>query len=262
MPKEDKNIVRLTDEQQQIVLDNIPLVYYVTQKYRHIPEDAYKDLISRLYLRLCKSVIKFDVNRGFKISSFLVKSLEGEIKNYFRDDVWPIKPPRPIREKAFIEIVKGSQEGEESSENMDTVRSCTMPVSIDSMTEDGEGGMDIPDHSYHIENRVVDALGGPQIVREVFQALRPEERTILCLRMKGRPFSEIQSRFRVSRITAIEVWEELQRKVRHIHHCVMEGLPVSQSEGSTVLNRELILRFTPPKSTSIAVRRDSEGIKV
>jgi RNA polymerase sigma factor (sigma-70 family) len=243
----------LTKEQQKTVLDNVSLIFYTSQRYRHIPVTAYEDLTSRLYYRLCAAVSQFDPSRGLEISTYLVKSLQGEMKNYFRDEIWMIKPPRSKREKSFVEP---TQDDGDSAKANAVIQSCAMPISLDSYIDygDSEFRADVIPSDESVENRVVDSIGGREILRILFLHLHPSERVILALKMRGKPAAEIQSRFLVSRSIALEAWEELRLKVMQMFLSINEGEDVESSKGSRALGRAYASKFVPPEVGRVDLR--------
>jgi RNA polymerase sigma-B factor len=46
-----------------------------------------------------KAVERFDVDRGIPFSSFASRTVNGEIKRYFRDRTWAVRPPRSAQER-------------------------------------------------------------------------------------------------------------------------------------------------------------------
>lgn len=243
--------IQLTDEQQELVKKNINLVYFVAGKYSHIPREAYEDLTSKLYGRLCKSIASWDPNKGVKISSYLVKSLEGEAKNYFRDDVWVIRPPRTIREKALA-----NNEDEEGEDEADRIRSCVSPISLDVSLSGsyGEFQLELPDGEELLEDQIVNRIGGTAIVKSVFSALRPEESFILGCQMSDGGLQKVQEHFGIPPNIAKEVWEELRQKVEVLYKRASEDLPLEESTGNEALTRALMARFAPPRETFVEVK--------
>jgi RNA polymerase sigma factor (sigma-70 family) len=245
---EKKADVVLTPEQQQMVLDNLPLIYFAIRRYRStIPETAFEDLTSRLYWRLCRCAAIYKPEMGLKPSSYFMKSLQGEAANYFRDEIWMIKPPRTTRERSFTETL-GERVLEGESDNLEMLRSCVSPLSLDGpVGEDGDIWLDVVADDISVEDLVVNKIGGDQIVREVFRALALEERFVLALQMDQRPLSELQERFQVSRPTAQRIWDELQAKARDLYLTARDGEPCTPSKGSVTLRRLLVKRFVAPK---------------
>ena len=46
-----------------------------------------------------KAVERFDPSRGIPFSSFASRTVNGEIKRYFRDRTWAVRPPRSAQER-------------------------------------------------------------------------------------------------------------------------------------------------------------------
>ena len=49
-------------------------------------------------LALVKAVDRFDVTIGVPFTAFAGRTIEGEIKRYFRDSTWAVKVPRGAKE--------------------------------------------------------------------------------------------------------------------------------------------------------------------
>jgi len=237
-------MLSLTPEQSLLVEENIRLVHLVARHYNHISKPTYEDLVTRLYVRLCISIANFNPDAGYELSSFVVKSLQGELKNFFRDEVWVIKPPRETRRQAFSSIVNPDSEGQD----LEMVRSCVFPCSLDTrtlQTDALEGSRPIRDmpnalvNDPEIERDVTDRFGGKEILREVFAALTLPERTILALRMKGKSIREIQLRFGVPSRIVSKAWHDIQLRTTKLYAAALNGLPLRASPGSGVLERAL-----------------------
>lgn len=264
--------VTLTSAQQALVLRNVGLVRMVAARYAHIPREDFVELQGQLYLRLCLTVQKWDPLRGFKISSYVVKSLECEAKNFFRDHIWLVRPPRSLRERSMSEVLDsvGDSTGIAAltGEDPDVVRSCAIPHSLDLLMQNQDEDEELfLMADIDVEGEVVDRIGGHQLVREIYQALAPEERLILALqgadartsrpgtvrRLKS-PTVEIQRRFLVGRTTSEAAQAELQQKLQRYHGMVNEGEPLPLSLGNRTLHRALLPRFRPP-DVGFAARR-------
>jgi RNA polymerase sigma-B factor len=75
----------------------LPLARHVARRYagRGEPED---DLVQVASLSLVRAIDRFDVERGTAFSTFLVPTMAGELKRYFRDRAWTVRPPRDTYE--------------------------------------------------------------------------------------------------------------------------------------------------------------------
>jgi RNA polymerase sigma-B factor len=57
------------------------------------------DLVQIAMLGTVKAVERFDPRRGIPFSSFASRTINGEIKRYFRDRTWAVRPPRGAQER-------------------------------------------------------------------------------------------------------------------------------------------------------------------
>lgn len=57
------------------------------------------DLVQIAMLGMLKAVERFDPDRGIPFSSFASRTVNGEIKRYFRDRTWAVRPPRSAQER-------------------------------------------------------------------------------------------------------------------------------------------------------------------
>ena len=70
---------------------------------------ATEDLVQVAYEGLVKAARGFDPTRHNNFLSYAVPTIRGEVKRYFRDRGWVVRPARPIQE---LQIALGSVEGE------------------------------------------------------------------------------------------------------------------------------------------------------
>ena len=57
------------------------------------------DLVQIAMLGTLKAFERFDPERGIPFSSFASRTVNGEIKRYFRDRTWAVRPPRSAQER-------------------------------------------------------------------------------------------------------------------------------------------------------------------
>ena len=75
----------------------LPLASTLALRYRDSVEPL-DDLIQVASLGLIKAVDRWDPERGFAFSSFAVPTVLGELRRYFRDSTWMVRPPRDLIE--------------------------------------------------------------------------------------------------------------------------------------------------------------------
>ena len=85
---------QLTNE---LVAVNMPVADSVVTRYR-ARGVATEDLKQVAYFALTKAARRFDPRAGHEFLSFCVPTIRGEIRRYFRDKGWMVRPPRRIQE--------------------------------------------------------------------------------------------------------------------------------------------------------------------
>ena len=89
-------------EERDVILDevivlNIPVATALAARYRHRGQPL-EELEQVACLALTKAVRAFRPDRGEDLLVFAVPSILGELKRYFRDVTWTVRPPRRIQE--------------------------------------------------------------------------------------------------------------------------------------------------------------------
>jgi len=80
-----------------LVEQYLPLADTVARRYGHTSE-PFEDLVQVARIGLLKAVERWDPARGIAFSSFAVPTMTGELRRYFRDSTWTIRPPRDLQE--------------------------------------------------------------------------------------------------------------------------------------------------------------------
>lgn len=83
--------------QQEVVLRSLPLAESVARRYygRGIDLD---DLVQVARMALVKAVRRYRPGVGAGFTVYAVPTISGEIKRYFRDSGWSVRPPRRLQE--------------------------------------------------------------------------------------------------------------------------------------------------------------------
>jgi RNA polymerase sigma-B factor len=91
-------------ERDALIERHLPLARSLARRYASGADRD--DLEQVASLGLMKAVDRFDPSRGFAFTSFAVPTILGEIKRYFRDLGWSVRPPRDLQELAArIDVV-------------------------------------------------------------------------------------------------------------------------------------------------------------
>ncbi|GAA2830873.1 sigma-70 family RNA polymerase sigma factor [Kribbella solani] len=81
----------------EVVLLNAPVARSIASRYRSKGVDA-DDLEQVAYLGLIKAANGYRVDAATAFLSYAVPTIRGELKRYFRDCAWTIRPPRRVQE--------------------------------------------------------------------------------------------------------------------------------------------------------------------
>jgi RNA polymerase sigma-B factor len=78
----------------------LPLARSLALRYRHTQEPI-EDLVQVASLGLVKAIDRWDPDRGTPLGSYAVPTILGELRHYFRDCTWMVRPPRALQELAL-----------------------------------------------------------------------------------------------------------------------------------------------------------------
>jgi len=185
---------------EEIIRLNMVVAGEIARRY-HGRGIADEDLNQVANLGLVKAVQGFDPAQGHDFLSFAVPTIRGEIRRYFRDFGWTIRPPRSVQElQSQITVAEGelfqvlgrSPRPSEIAEHLDvdlervvdslSANGCFSPMSLDAPVAEGESAAtdrlgDLDPSYASAEARVV--------LARILCDLSPRDRRILELRFFG-----------------------------------------------------------------------------
>ena len=82
---------------EALIARHLPLARAVALRYRRVGEPA-DDLLQVASLALIKAVDRWDPDRGSPFRAFAAPTILGELRRYFRDSTWLVRPPRGLQE--------------------------------------------------------------------------------------------------------------------------------------------------------------------
>lgn len=82
---------------EQIAEANLPLCDALAARYRGRGVD-HDDLVQVARLALWLAIERYQDDQGASFASFAIPTITGELKRYFRDHGWMIRPPRRLQE--------------------------------------------------------------------------------------------------------------------------------------------------------------------
>jgi RNA polymerase sigma-B factor len=145
--------------QDQVVEINMQVAVDVARRYRSRGV-AIEDLEQVAYLGLVKAARGFDPERATDFLSYAVPTIRGEVRRYFRDHGWTVRPPRTVQQaQSRITAVESdlcqelgraprpTEIAERLELDLDLVvealaaNGCFVPTSLDAAPADAEGGI-------------------------------------------------------------------------------------------------------------------------
>jgi RNA polymerase sigma-B factor len=235
---DDKILLRRYHEEgdlqarEQLIEQYMSLVRSLARRYAYRGAEL-DDLVQIGAIGLIKAIDRFDIDRGFELTTYATPNIIGEIKRHFRDKGWAVRVPRGLQElnvqlsklmenltvelgrsPTIPELAKAA--GVEEELVLEAIESGRAYTSL-SLSAGGGGDDDDLDpleslgteeHGYEIsEDRALLAPG--------FSALDPRERMILQLRFfDGLTQSQIAQQVGISQMHVSRLIRRSLEKIR------------------------------------------------
>ena len=179
----------------------LPLAHKLARRYSG-GRDTYDDVFQVACLGLLKAIDGFDVTREVAFSSYAVPTIVGELKRYFRDRTWTVRPPRDLLERA-LRIERASERLGEHLHHAPTVNqlaelldlSCEEVLegleaaraqhgaSLDAPFDQGDEARSLGDRFGALDSGF-DRADERVLARQLSRGLCPRDREILRLRFE------------------------------------------------------------------------------
>jgi RNA polymerase sigma-B factor len=225
-----------SEERRQELLDalvcvNMGVARSVAARYRNrgISEE---DLEQVAYLALVRAARSFDGSRGHDFLSYAVPSIRGEVRRYFRDLGWAVRPPRRVQEiQSRLERIESDLQhrlgraptakelaaalGATEAEVWDALAAtgCFTPASLDLVTRIET--TTIGDQLGVLEHGT-DAVDARQVLAPLVRRLDDRERRILGLRFfRDCTQQEIAEDIGVTQMQVSRLLSGLMARLRH-----------------------------------------------
>jgi RNA polymerase sigma-B factor len=93
----------------RLIRDYLPLANSIARRFDRGQRVPLEDLQQIAAIGLLKALDRYDPAHGAAFSTFAVPTMQGEIRRYFRDFTWTVRPPRDLQERA-IRIERAREE--------------------------------------------------------------------------------------------------------------------------------------------------------
>lgn len=209
----------------EVVIANMAVAKSVASRYRDrgIPSE---DLEQIAYLALVRAAGRFDPDKAEDFLTYAVPTIRGEVKRYFRDHGWMVRPPRRIQEvqaavsaetaRAEAPAVTADDLADRLGLPPDDVREalqangCFRPALLDTGVEATS-----PSHWLAADDHEQDAAEARVLLRTLVKELAPRDRLILYLRFfEGRTQAEIGEELGVTQMQVSRLLSRILRDLR------------------------------------------------
>jgi RNA polymerase sigma-B factor len=93
---------------EELVERHLPLADEIARRYKDTKEPL-DDLVQVARVGLIKAAARWDPARGSVFSAYAVPTMVGELRRYFRDAAWAVRPPRDLQELSLAAERVGEQ---------------------------------------------------------------------------------------------------------------------------------------------------------
>lgn len=218
---------------ERIVLVNLCVADAIANSYagRGVDRD---DLQQVSRLALVRAVSQFDSGRGSDFLSFAVPSMRGELRRYFRDHGWVVRPPRRVQEARLAMRRMGDQieqsEGRLPSRSdfralgidcrtireVEGLASCFTPDSLDRPAHPDGGSASIGEQVPTSDN-ALDQAEARLVLAPVLARLADRDRLVLRLRyVEGLTQREVGEQIGVTQMQVSRILGRVIRELREL----------------------------------------------
>jgi RNA polymerase sigma-B factor len=89
------------EARERLIRSYLPLANSIARRFNRGHRVLLEDLQQIAAIGLLKALDRYDPANGAAFSSFAVPTMQGEIRRYFRDFTWTVRPPRDLQERAI-----------------------------------------------------------------------------------------------------------------------------------------------------------------
>jgi RNA polymerase sigma-B factor len=226
---------RASDEDRRVLEDqivelNMQVAVDVARRYRSRGV-AIEDLEQVAYLGLVKAARGFDPERATDFLSYAVPTIRGEVRRYFRDHGWAVRPPRSVQqaqaritgvESDLCQELGRAPRPSEIAERLDLdlglvvealgANGCFAPTSLDAPAVEGDGGIG---DRLGDDDESFDSAEARVALKPLLAHLDQRERVMLEMRFfKGSTQSEIGAVLGITQMQVSRLLSALLTRLR------------------------------------------------
>ncbi len=216
----------------QIIVAAIPIADRLAHRYRRsaVPME---DLEQVARAALVQAAHRFTGGGEKAFLGYVVPSILGELKRYFRDSSWAIRPPRRIQEahlsvRQAYEDLRGELGREPTADELsaatgvavETVQDVHVaaqrcwPESLDRPRTD-DGGSGVAADKLGVHDRGLEQADARLLVEPALQHLKPREREVIYLRYyQDRTQREVGERIGISQMQISRIETKAMERLR------------------------------------------------
>ena len=221
---------RLTDE---VVLANLGVADAIARRYRRrgTPTD---DLEQVARLALVKAARSFSPDRGHDFLSYAVPTIRGEVRRWFRDHGWMVRPPRRVQEAQLrmtpyaaefalehgrdpqpADYVRDLDLDESTVIEALAVNACYTPDSLDRPLDTEDGPRATMGDRLEADDGEFEACEARHLLEPLLARLAPRDRLVLRLRFaEGLTQREVGERIGVTQMQVSRIIARLMDQLR------------------------------------------------
>ena len=217
---------------EEIVLINIDFARSLARRFRNRGV-ALEDLEQVALLTLVRVVPKFDPGKDRDFLAYAVPSIRGDLKRYFRDHAWTVRPPRRVQE-IQLEVqrahARAREVGEPTSaeaiaeglhlktadvEEALLAGGCFQPLSLDTPLSGEPGATSLGETIPSSDDEAREAAEARVLLAPLLRELGERDRRIVHLRFsQGRTQQEIADDLGVTQMQVSRLLSRILRELR------------------------------------------------
>lgn len=217
---------------EEIVLVNIDFARSLARRFRNrgVPLE---DLEQVALLTLVRVVPKFDPSKDRDFLAYAVPSIRGDLKRYFRDHAWTVRPPRRVQE-IQLEVQRAHARARETGEatsaeaialDLDLkpgdvqealmAAGCFQPLSLDTPFSSEPGATPLGEMLPASDEEAREAAEARVLLEPLLRELGDRDRRIIHLRFtEGRTQQEIADELGVTQMQVSRLLSRILRQLR------------------------------------------------